>query len=255
LGGNPTALGGVPPYSYSWNRGPEELIPGYGPPFLFASDFLSDTAVANPDLLEVFKPNTLNNSYFYLTVTDANGLSATDSVKITASLFTDYLLYYGFNILEGDSVFLNMGPNISGGIGQNSFLWQPANGIIDPTVPNNFWAKPDTSVHYFVSVTDSMGCMKTGVPFVYVNVNFLNTEAESLIPSISIYPNPSVNQLNIESSVDIKEVQILDGLGKIIGTRKVDNNQIDISDLPSGNYILNLHEFGIIERIKFTVLK
>lgn len=63
IGGSPTAMGGTPPYTYSWT-------PTAG---------LSNPNVANPDA----NPN--QNTLYTVTVTDSNGCSASDSVQVNVS--------------------------------------------------------------------------------------------------------------------------------------------------------------------------
>lgn len=64
---------------------------------------------------------------------------------------------------------------------------------------------------------------------------------ENALSSISVYPNPASDVLNIEApaSVDIKSVAIFDVLGKRSNAALV-NGQINISDLARGVYILNI---------------
>ena len=60
---------------------------------------------------------------------------------------------------------------------------------------------------------------------------------------IKIYPNPAVNLLNIDfGSIEIREIMIINVSGYEILRRTDDQNlnQIDISPLPSGMYLLNV---------------
>lgn len=111
IGGNPTAHGGVEPYTYKWSgkRVPFPSSNSIGP--FYASDDLNDTTIANP----VFVSDTyLDDWYtFYLEVSDGSHTTLTDSVKIRTSHF-EYLLTANntasFTIELGDSVRL---PGIS----------------------------------------------------------------------------------------------------------------------------------------------
>ena len=60
---------------------------------------------------------------------------------------------------------------------------------------------------------------------------------------INIYPNPTENELNISSSVEITKIEILNILGQVVYTNemKSKNTKIDISNLPKGNYIAKIH--------------
>ena len=73
------------------------------------------------------------------------------------------------------------------------------------------------------------------------NTNALSTSYNE-IQTISLYPNPVSNQLNLIGSVSIaKTAVIYDTLGKAI-TVNVINNTIDVSHLQNGVYTLELHD-------------
>lgn len=76
LGGAPTATGGTPPYTYAWNP----------------STALSSSSVPNPTA----SPTT--NTIYSLTVTDASGCFATDSVAVITSLNCQTFLFDSLNI-------------------------------------------------------------------------------------------------------------------------------------------------------------
>ena len=68
-----------------------------------------------------------------------------------------------------------------------------------------------------------------------------NLSKSNLIYSESIiYPNPSTSFLNISDSYIFKNYSISDNLGKMIKTGIIDDNKIDIADLPNNIYFLTL---------------
>lgn len=69
---------------------------------------------------------------------------------------------------------------------------------------------------------------------------------------ITFYPNPVKDILNISSTKSIKEVNILSYTGqKLMTIKDVKNNQINISSLTSGNYLVNIKlESGSIKTFK-----
>src|SRR5690606_11285628 len=82
LGGPIVAQGGVPPYTYRWFT--EPVISGFYPEFFnkYTSDWLSDTAIANPLLL--ISSEGMKERAFYLGVTDSVGSTAADTVVVGA---------------------------------------------------------------------------------------------------------------------------------------------------------------------------
>ena len=65
--------------------------------------------------------------------------------------------------------------------------------------------------------------------------------AEHSLSGVSIYPNPTVGQLTIKAEEDL-QVFLFDLHGQKLKAYHLDGvqNQIDISELPIGQYILNL---------------
>ena len=61
--------------------------------------------------------------------------------------------------------------------------------------------------------------------------------------NVSIFPNPTQGQLNITSEVDNYSLQVIDLTGKAIISRNnlSQNTQIDLSDMPSGIYMVKLN--------------
>lgn len=126
LGGNPTAFGGNSPYTYAWS-------PASG---------LNNPTLANP-ILVIQIPG-----WYYVTVTDSWGATATDSVFVNASnifvngFATDVLCNGG----NDGSVFVT----VTGGTAGYTYSWSNASNIPNPT---NLSAG-----NYTLTVTDALGC-------------------------------------------------------------------------------------------------
>jgi len=60
--------------------------------------------------------------------------------------------------------------------------------------------------------------------------------------SLRIFPNPASSVLNIEYEGTIKQLRIFDITGKLVYSRKNDNNQarIDVGELKQGMYVLQV---------------
>ena len=100
---------------------------------------------------------------------------------------------------------------------------------------------PTINANYFVEVVDANGCISQSDDFLY-NVA-LN---EDLVSSFLIYPNPTVNVVNIEFSTfdkaDIK-FSVFDASGRLFKEEKINNLlpkkhilYFDISAIPNGLY-------------------
>lgn len=76
------------------------------------------------------------------------------------------------------------------------------------------------------------------------NYTFLrsNTSSsnETVLPEVSVYPNPVADFLYIETSEDVNGVSIYDLSGKMIGVWSGDSGRLDLSGISSGMYILRV---------------
>lgn len=68
--------------------------------------------------------------------------------------------------------------------------------------------------------------------------------------NISVYPNPVTNILNIESNKKIDEVAIYNIDGKLISSYTMDNQKIDVSNLPKGVYMVTVTTGKVIKTQK-----
>lgn len=240
IGGQPSALGGVPPYSYTWSF-------TYPSPFisnaiLYGSDLLNDTTLANPKIISSTGGNETDLPYLVLIVTDANGTTAKDSIRLFFSQFMMTLGgSYSYYIVQGDSVLCSYS-DVFGGIGTPSYLWTPNDGLIDST-NHDFWTKPDTTVHYMVTITDSLGCSQSGQEgIVIVNVFPVGIEDGTPNTNIKVFPNPAADFLQVETlNGPFKNGEIFtiyDMLGKEVLSTLIQSElqKVDVSQLARGSY-------------------
>lgn len=162
LGGTPTAQGGTELYTYTW-----KLAPVFYKDYqLLASDLLNDSTASNP-ILNCY-PFINDTVTFFVTVTDADSNTKSDSVKIAvSSIELKYAIGFVSTINQGDSVQLEP-LNVFNGIAPFSYQWTPATGLSNP-FDKNPYAKPDESTQYTCIVTDALGCTTQDQNDVVVN--------------------------------------------------------------------------------------
>ncbi|KQR93499.1 hypothetical protein ASG01_10010 [Chryseobacterium sp. Leaf180] len=69
--------------------------------------------------------------------------------------------------------------------------------------------------------------------------------------SFSIFPNPAHDVLQIRSKEKIVKTEIYDVAGRILKTSVSDNEEIDVSDLPNGDYLIKIFTKDKISTEKF----
>jgi hypothetical protein len=70
--------------------------------------------------------------------------------------------------------------------------------------------------------------------------------------NVKIYPNPATDLIRIDSNVDVDSYQIFDTLGKEVQKGSIQNNEIDVTVLKKGMYILKLNNAsGLKKTVKF----
>lgn len=228
--------GGVEPYIYNWFINPIEMVSGT---ILYASQLLNDTTIADPiigDLLPM---------QLYLEVIDAEGNVARDSLEISVSVFAQSLHFMSFTIQEGDSIYLNYGSNISGGVGNLTYQWLPTDGLSESTIHSGFWAKPNVTTVYSLTVTDEMGCSVTGAPFYYINVSPASIDDVESV-AFEFYPNPIQDYFVVENRFHKLGVRakLTDMSGKALMEFDLneEKNNISVESLPSGFYLLHVQD-------------
>jgi gliding motility-associated-like protein len=146
IGGNPSAIAGTPPYTYTWSP----------------NAYLDNNTIANPTSTP---PSTMN---YTLTVTDANGCTDSDDMVLTVAANPVVDAGQDEEICAGSDAQIGGSPTASGGTPPYSYMWAPSNGLSSVSTANPF-ASPASTTTYTVTVTDANGC--TGSDVVTVTVN------------------------------------------------------------------------------------
>ena len=239
LGGNPTASNGTAPYSYEWKIDP--IATGsQSIPYIHASNLLSDTTIANPTFScsGGFIDTAMT---FYLKVSDASGCQSHDTIVVSTSIFTTNLASYYYWVEVGDSVFLNESPNIGSLYDITLYDWNPSHGLSDTNIDRGFWAKPDTTIRYALTITDSKGCSSTAEPMYHIYVSPLNATTRKK-EIVSLYPNPASDILFVQKNEDthICKYELFNATGQLLSTFNGDFQCFNIKPLKNGLYFLKV---------------
>jgi len=225
IGGNPSARGGTPPYIYRWHTSrkihTEVSIIDYP-----ASAMLDDTTSANPLVV-----NSLDSLTLVLEVTDASGATAFDEVHLTFSNFKTQPGYYSFSLAKGDSIFLDYGSNISGGIPPYTFAWNSTNGK-ESQSDMSFWVKPGSSTGYYLTVIDAGGCSMQGQPMYYVHVTDPNSQVAGE-SNVTIFPSPEKNLTSVSVNTNLSGkllYEFFDSNGRLVFKNLTNDKSIRINN-------------------------
>jgi hypothetical protein len=230
IGGNPSAYGGLPPYTYAWSAEYKGVSRIYT-----ASWMLEDTTVSNP----TFKIGAIPDSVIlYLAVKDANDSVAIDSVEVRLSSYVSCLAECRHYIKLGDSA--KLWHCVFGGISPLTFCWTPTASLSDSTSETP-WAKPLSNTTYELIITDSVGCQTRSICMVFVDPSMINSISDDL-GTIQVYPIPARNEIIVvfdDIQFPNSIFEILTSVGEPV--RKISVNDpmitIDVKDFLPGTYI------------------
>ncbi|MDP4287093.1 MAG: hypothetical protein Q8922_04070 [Bacteroidota bacterium] len=131
-------------------------IPQLGsPPFFFN---WSPAAGLNKQTGNPVVATPTSTTHYVVTVSDANGCIARDTVVVTVGQAPKLALITPPAICPGASVDLN--GTVSGGLAPYTYEWAPDPSLSNTSIANPK-ASPNISTKYFVTVTDSNGCAST----------------------------------------------------------------------------------------------
>jgi hypothetical protein len=131
----PQVMGGLPPYAYAW----------------------TPTAGLNdPNILQPMAQPAATTSYI-LTVTDARGCIAYDTVLFTVQAPPGVTLDESLQICTGGSVMLDPVVSVAPEHGTVTYRWSPSTGLSGAFIRNPI-ASPVTTTTYVLTITDVRGC-------------------------------------------------------------------------------------------------
>ena len=247
IGGNPSAKGGMPPYTYGWSAEYEGITR-----IFTASWMLEDTTVSNP----IFKKGAIPDSVIlYLTVKDANDSIAVDSVAVRLSSYVSCLAECRHYIKLGDSA--QLWHCVFGGIPPYKFAWTPTASLSDSTSETP-WVKPLSNTTYELIITDSVGCQTRSFCMVFIDTSEISSIYED-VGTLQVFPIPASNTVNIVlNNIQYPKsvIEILASNGRLISSIDVNDPVItnDAKDFLPGIYIYQWKSSGeLIESGKFLI--
>lgn len=174
--------------------------------------------------------------------------SITNPMVTTDTIGNIYVAYgadrlYAKKIIRGPSVSISS-------VSDTLCTGQSINLVASSTYSNYLWntgstnssinVSPTVSTRYFVSA-EAGGCKSYATKTITVN-SCVGIKEYSLQNHLKIYPNPTINYINIEqSNLEKSKIEIINSLGQTV-LKSEFKNQIDISGLVSGFYTLLLKD-------------
>lgn len=234
LAPNATIKNAIEPISYTWDcqlKLSETLV-------FTASDFLDDTTQISPKFIEQIRWSEWIK--FKLTVTDATGSSAADSLKVRFSSFVYMSTNFTFNINHGESVYFSWDPLIGGGIAPLSFHWTPSKWLSD-SADVNTWCKPESDISYYLIATDSCGCESN--PHLTYIISLIPDGIPEKIEKKSAPYEVRGTKLYLKAPNRYKtKISIRSPDGRLINENYLNNSYIDLDNYISnpGLYIITI---------------
>ena len=166
-------------------------------------------------------------------------LTVTQSEPLMADAGTDTQIAFG------ESVTLGGTPSASMGYENYIYLWSPAEGLDDPTLPNPT-ASPAETTTYLLTVTDANNCSATDEVMVTVGASGIEGITSGL--KVNCYPNPVEDELIIELTGAASDltIRLISPLGQELmliesrsGSQAV-SESITMKGLPAGLYFIQV---------------
>jgi len=180
---------------------------------------------------------------YSVTIIAANGCSNTDSIAVTVDEAPIVNLGNDTTVFLGNTITLNAGSSGA------SYLWNTG----AHTRSINVSQTGTYSVSVLSAINFCYGTDTIVVTFIEDNTSIGNpTKAEA---QIKVFPNPAQDYIQIQLNLELlknKEIVIVDVSGRIVKSLLVDKEMIviDISELTSGNYIINVANGASVKFVK-----
>ena len=151
----------------------------------------------------------------------------------------DMLKFSGLNCQNYDNALF----------GWNNNSQTPNNINLGTATPLNY--KHQFAVNARTNLINSKNWMITGDNYNASCTSVLGTSETDFTSSLSIYPNPATHSIFIKSKEKMKSAEIIDASGRLISKVLNPDEEINIQQLPKGNYFLKIETKNKKSTLKF----
>jgi pectate lyase len=189
----------------------------------------------NPQGNEIHNFTTSNLTSSFYTFTSANinstdGSATYDGLTLTKRLKIESATGITYTTSVQSSLTLVFDPTFSGTIKVDNVSYTASSGIV--TIPN-----VQAGSH---SITKGSVANLFYIKTQYSSATVLATKENSISEKLKVYPNPVETSFNISTPETIEMVNIINNAGEIVKTIRGNNKTIDISNLTSGTYFVQI---------------
>jgi len=163
-----------------------------------------------------------------------------DYVQTTENIFGgDSLIYINVDIMQTSFDVQDNNGALSVGQQGNSYQWVDCKNNGNPTAgATNATFSPTASGSFAVIVYGNNGSVTSEcIDFVYISMN----ESEAI--DFTAYPNPCQNQLFVRTNARVYQfIEVVDLCVRVVirGNVVIGNNELDLTEAPTGTYFLRL---------------
>ncbi|WP_343748083.1 SBBP repeat-containing protein [Fluviicola sp.] len=217
------------------------------------------TVTVNPQTMPTFTQvaAVCEGTAFTLPTTSSNGISGTWSPAINTTATTTYTFTPAAGecaTTETMTVTVNALPEpiitVSGNVfsadaGFATYQWM-RNGTDLPGATSNTYT-PTQNGDYSVRVTNTSGCEGSSNVISHTDLGLTDSAKQKLV----VYPNPTMETLNISNVSTQATYTIYDLYGKMISKGKITDNKVTVSNLPSAAYFIAVEDNETVEMVQF----
>ncbi|GGF01283.1 hypothetical protein GCM10011518_08410 [Flavobacterium limi] len=156
------------------------------------------------------------------------GLTLTARLKIESSTSIAY------TTTAASTLTLVFDSNFTGTIKVNNVSYTAVAGVVTVSLPagNNTITKGSVANLYYIRTSYNTTARMSANSLV---------EEEAASAKLTLYPNPVLSELNIDSDKAIQKVEVYNLTGALVNAQQGNNNSIDMSNLANGSYLVKVY--------------